>query len=883
MRFTLRTKAALLTTLLVLGLVSTEDWWQYQQLSGEYLALMRRQQQALTDTAAADLDYKLGTHLAFLGRAAHLADATTLSEPAAQQRLFADSGLQPMFDGVALIALDGTVIVNNPPNGKGLNFGDRAYFRQARDEGRGAISAPLMARTTNRPVVVMAVPIKAADGKVIGVLGASLALHRPNVLGNVSQAGAGDGRYSVIVTGGPAPVVVMHPDAQRLLLPADLPDKGDADAPGDLVTRARVPSTDWELRIVLPAKAAQAPLENARRAFWFQLFWLGLACVLLVWLCTAWLMRPLQKLSAAMRSARGAPDRPLRLDVRANDERGDLAREFAALMGELRDQRDQMAAVTDASPLGLFRCDLDGRMTYVNDAYLTIHGLTRDAAAEGWLSLLGADIRDAVRDDWHRLVKEPAPLNVTRHLRRPDGTEVLVFMRSRPVWSDGRVVGHVGTVSDFTERTRAERALRDSEHRLRMITDNLPVLISYLDRDLRFRFVNRTYEEWFGVEADKQIGMTVQQFYGDEAWAAIEPSMRAALAGQELSYERDMVRPTGRSRVRVTLVPDRGGDAGDIMGLFTLITDVTPFRTAERALQESEARLRTIADALPMRVAYIDAEERYRFNNLASERSFGRPREQVQGQTVREVLGEAAYRAIEPHIHRVLKGQRSTFQSERTGGDTLAFDEAQFIPQFATDGSTVLGFHAVVADITLQKLEERRLVDLARVDTLTGVVNRAGFDLRLAEAMEHSRSSGTLMALMYLDIDQFKRINDELGHHTGDALLRAFAGRLSQSMRTTDTVARLGGDEFTVIMQAVPRAEVAAAVAAKIVAAMRQAFTLDEQVVTVTTSIGLAFYQGGATTPAELLRQADRMLYDAKGAGRNNVQVNLRLIEGGRT
>jgi diguanylate cyclase (GGDEF)-like protein len=136
---------------------------------------------------------------------------------------------------------------------------------------------------------------------------------------------------------------------------------------------------------------------------------------------------------------------------------------------------------------------------------------------------------------------------------------------------------------------------------------------------------------------------------------------------------------------------------------------------------------------------------------------------------------------------------------------------------------------------------------------------------------------------MYLDIDRFKQINDRYGHSAGDALLREFADRLSRTLRSSDAVARLGGDEFTVIMEGLPRPEVASTVAAKIVQAMRASFVIDEHTIDVTTSIGLAFYQGDATTAEALVQQADVMLYQAKGAGRNNVQVALRLVEGGRT
>jgi diguanylate cyclase (GGDEF)-like protein/PAS domain S-box-containing protein len=991
LRLTLRTKAALLTTSLVLVLVGVAGGWQYRQITADYLGLLRDEQQALTDAAAADLDYKLGTHLAVVARAAQRADARILSDPAAQQRFFVDTGLRPMFDGAALSALDGAVLASDPPSDKALSIADRDYFRLARDAGVAAISAPLIARTTSRPAVVMVAPAKSDDGRVFGVVTAGIDLGRASLLGDLSRRSQGRGSHYIVVTRGAKPLIVMHPDADLLMKPASMLDVAAPVGVADVVTRAPIASTDWELRVVRPALAAYAPLDSARRNWWFQLLALGLACAVLVWSATAWLIRPLEALVTQMRTLRRSPDSPLELGAPANDERGDLAREFDALMTELREQRLQMAAVTDASPLGLFRSDADGRLTYVNDAYLEIHGLGREDAAEGWLALVPDDVRDRVRAEWQHVVREAKPLHATRRMRRADGSEVLVSVRSRPVFAAGRVAGHVGTISDITERTTAERALRtlgaildattdyvvqtdpegrliylnpaarwriglapdapiehltvadlnppqtverhrneivpaavasgvwvgesvswdaehhevpvshlviahrdkrgkveyfsalmrdisaakdaeralrDSEHRLRMVTDHLPVLISYLDRDLRFRFVNQTYAHWFGADAAPRIGASVRAFYGEAAWAEFGPHLLGALAGQEVMYERDLWRAGQRRRVQVTAVPDRN-ERGEIVGLYTLISDITPYHDAERALQESEARLRTVADALPMRVAYIDADERYRFNNLAYERGFGISRDAIHGRTVRELLGDAAYASAEKHIRSALAGQPVTFQSELTTGDNYVCYEAQYIPQFAADATTVLGFHAVITDITRQKREERRLVELARVDPLTGVVNRAGFELRLADAMARCRASGALMALMYLDIDRFKQVNDRFGHLSGDALLKAFAGRLSQVLRSTDTIARLGGDEFTVIMEGLPRPEVAAAVAAKIIKAMGQPFDLGEHALDVTTSIGLTFYRGGPRSAAELVKRADELLYEAKGSGRN--------------
>jgi diguanylate cyclase (GGDEF)-like protein/PAS domain S-box-containing protein len=993
-RLKLRTKAALLITSLVLALVGATGWWQYRNLSSAYVNLLREQQQALTGSAAADLDYKLGVHIAALARAARELGAHGFEDPAAQQRFLADKDLRAMFDNSALATLNGAIVAINPPASQPPNVADRDYFRHVRDLGQPAISAPLLTKSTHQPAVVMAVPVEGPDGHLVGVLGAALNLQRANVLGDLSRATVGRGGYYVIATRGQSPRFVMHPDANLLLEPAAAPAVADG-TEHDLVTRATVPSADWDLRLIVPARIAYAPLEQARRSLLLQLLWLGLGCAFLVWLGTAWVMRPLEALSDAIRTLRHSPDSQVKLDVVANDERGDLAREFDALMADLREQRLEMAAVTDASPVGLFRCDSDGRMTYVNDAYLAIHGLEREDAAEGWLTLVREDIRAEVRRDWIRIVSAAAPLNVTRRLHRRDGTRVLVALRSRPVLVDGRVLGHVGTVTDITERTRAERALRtltaifdmttdyivqldatgrliymnpaarrrtgldpdapieqlsaadfnppktmerfrsevvptavstgvwvgesmvwdaerqefpvshmviahrdkhgkveyfsglmrdisaakiaeralrESEHRLRMVTDHLPALISYLDRDLRFRFVNKAYQDWFGVQPEQLLGLSLHEFYGDEAWAQMEPHMRAALAGRQVTYERRLAVSGGRRDIQATLVPERD-ERGEVMGLYTLDSDITAHHEAEEALQESEARLRTVADALPMRVAYIDAEERYRFNNLAYERGFGLSRDQIQGHTVKELLGEPAYQTVRPHIRAALAGEAVTFQSEITLSDGYNCYEAQYIPQSAVNAANIVGFHAVITDITRQKLEEKRLMNLAQIDPLTGLVNRAGFEVRLGEAMERCRGAGALMALMYLDIDGFKQINDRFGHQAGDELLRGFASRLLQALRSSDVRARLGGDEFTVIMEGLPHADVAVSAAAKLVKGMQTPFVIEQRTIHITTSIGVAFYQGGTATAAALVKQADEMLYRAKGAGRNNAQV----------
>jgi diguanylate cyclase (GGDEF)-like protein/PAS domain S-box-containing protein len=445
------------------------------------------------------------------------------------------------------------------------------------------------------------------------------------------------------------------------------------------------------------------------------------------------------------------------------------------------------------------------------------------------------------------------------------------------------------------------KRLVESERELRTLTAVFDATTDYVvqnDAQGRITYMNAAARRRTGVPLDAPVAqLTLADFNPPQTLARFNAEVGPTAAATGVWVGESLVWDADKREFPVSHIAiahrDKNGKLEYFSGLMRDISaakaaeqalrdSVASYRESQRALQESEARLRTMADALPMRVAYVDAQERYQFNNLAYERAFGKSPAELYGKTVRELLGDAAYQAAEPHIRTVLSGEPVTFQSEMSKDGSYVHYEAHYIPQFTTDDGRVLGFHAVVSDITRQKLEERRLVQLARVDPLTGLVNRAGFELRLAEAIERCQVSGALMALMYLDVDRFKQINDQFGHIVGDALLRQFAGRLTGTLRSTDTVARLGGDEFTVIMEGLPRPEIASTVANKIVQAMSTPFVIESHTFNVTTSIGLAFHQGDAMSAEALVKQADVMLYQAKNAGRNNVQTAPRVTEDAR-
>jgi diguanylate cyclase (GGDEF)-like protein/PAS domain S-box-containing protein len=186
---------------------------------------------------------------------------------------------------------------------------------------------------------------------------------------------------------------------------------------------------------------------------------------------------------------------------------------------------------------------------------------------------------------------------------------------------------------------------------------------------------------------------------------------------------------------------------------------------------------------------------------------------------------------------------------------------------------------AVFSDITKRKAAEDQMRFLAHHDALTSLPNRVLFAERLGRAIAHAQRNGKMVAVMFLDLDRFKQINDTLGHHIGDQLLQGVAQRLTGCVRAEDTVARMGGDEFTVILEEINDAAHVVPVARKVVAALAQPMTLEGKPLSITTSLGISLYPEHGDEPDVLIRHADTAMYQAKESGRNNFQFFTAALD----
>jgi diguanylate cyclase (GGDEF)-like protein/PAS domain S-box-containing protein len=459
--------------------------------------------------------------------------------------------------------------------------------------------------------------------------------------------------------------------------------------------------------------------------------------------------------------------------------------------------------------------------------------------------------------------------------QRADGGSHYLRVISVPLFDDNDELEHVlGIAEDITGQRKQALALRMKQAELIAANEASPLGLFRTNETGQWTYVNRTYEEISGLDRTQSLGDGwVMAIHPDERLSTFQAWTRSLLNREPYEGTYRLQHNDGKivwvSTRTAPIIVD-----GELHGYVGSIDDITTRREAEETLSKSEQRLRTITDTLPALVAFVDASERYRFNNLAYERTYGVSRESIRHQTIKSFLGEEEYRVIQPYIQRVLRGESVKFeQSKRIGGANV-WTESAFIPQFGEDENrSVVGFHVMTQDITAKKLEERRLVQLAQIDSLTGLINRAGFEQKLIAAMANCREKNNLMALMYLDIDHFKKINDTRGHVVGDVLLKVFASRLQRTVRSVDTVCRLGGDEFSIILEDIGQQEIAENIAAKIVKSLQSLFSLEGELVPVTSSIGVAFYQGEPLEPKALIKRADEMLYQAKATGRNTYCV----------
>jgi len=532
---------------------------------------------------------------------------------------------------------------------------------------------------------------------------------------------------------------------------------------------------------------------------------------------------------------------------------------------------------------GIFGVDAKGVVTFVNAAALRMLGFSEE-------EMLGHGVHSLIHfahEDGSDYPMEDCPMyasytkaidsHVTNEiLWRKDGRSFPVEYSSMPIIKNGKIMGAVVTFQDITARKQIEEKLRKSEERYRVIIEQIED--GYFETDLRgaFTFVNDAECRNLGYPREMMLGMKAKQYTDEKAAKVLyKIFMGVYKTGVPVkAHDVEIIQKDGTKSCNQISVSLLRNSKGESIGFRGISRDVTERKRLEEALKKSEAMLNEMG-----RTAKVGGWEL----DVASQKQVW-TKEVYSIHEVDESYEPTGSEGIAFYVPESRPAMRKAVQCAIDYGEPFDVELEIMTAKgnrcwvhasgkaHRENGLTTKVF-GIFQDITERKQAEEAIRQMAYHDTLTGLPNRKLFSDRLGIVLAQSQRDQKKAGIMMLDLDNFKGVNDTLGHDVGDLLLKAAAERLGAALRRGDTVARFGGDEFVLIIPDLKAIEDAIQVAQKIVDSFCKPFLINSHQLVVTTSIGIAFYPDDGTDEGILLKNADIAMYQAKQAGRGRYRL----------
>ncbi len=427
----------------------------------------------------------------------------------------------------------------------------------------------------------------------------------------------------------------------------------------------------------------------------------------------------------------------------------------------------------------------------------------------------------------------------------------------------------IGTLRDMSSRKAFEEAANLSQRIISTTSD----MIAVVDKDYVYQMVNKAYLETFHKSHGAIVGHTVAELVGEDNFNTIvKEKYDRSFEGETVYYHAWFDLPgIGRHYMDLCYYPNRATD-GTIVGAIVFVRDITQQKTAEEALNISNRAVEASINGIVITDS-VHPERPIVYVNPAFCKMTGFTSQEVVGQNPRFLFRNDRNQAGLEHMRKAVREHTSAntvVRNYRKNGE-MFWNNIHVAPVFNEDGK-LTHYVGVSTDVTEQVHYEEELRYRATHDTLTGMANRNLLYDRLNQAILLAERNNECIAVLFLDIDRFKQVNDTLGHSAGDDLLRQVSERIQERLRKADTVARHSGDEFVIVLTAISNPQTAENVAREIHHAIGEPYRLQGHEVVTTCSIGISVYPQDSKESDILLRNADIAMYRAKELGRNAIE-----------
>jgi diguanylate cyclase (GGDEF)-like protein/PAS domain S-box-containing protein len=410
---------------------------------------------------------------------------------------------------------------------------------------------------------------------------------------------------------------------------------------------------------------------------------------------------------------------------------------------------------------------------------------------------------------------------------------------------------------------------------LDLITRSAGATMAVIDSNLAMIYVNDEYARWFGSVPQQLIGKTLVQVYGETDTARFMPFVERVLRGERVQYQRLLRTPYGVDEWRTICLTPWHNRQGLVDGFITTALDVHELQVTMNALRAANQRLSSHMENSPLAVLEMDHNLRLLHCSQRAVQLMGWLHVAgLEGRLLTELVGPLSQdEGLHQALQRLQSGQESQNRAEtcfvREDGSEM---HCEWFNSALTDAQgQVTSIMALVQDVSAKIQIARHQHYLANHDSLTGLLNRAAFHSRLEQALAQARGSAGSVALLFIDLDGFKGVNDAEGHRAGDEVLRLVAQRIGSAVRAGDTMARLGGDEFLVMLDREVTRDVTDAIGHRIIEALQQPMAVQGRELFIGASIGVAVYPPLEGDIDALMSRADQAMYSAKRAGKGRL------------